>query len=77
MYILKEQRYSKSETTIKLRKERPMRKKVYAAWILAIIMVMSGVLCTQAETVSTGKAHGSKVNTTGERDHSDRSRKAV
>ena len=28
-----------------------MRKKVYAAWILAIIMVMSGVLCTQAETV--------------------------
>ena len=66
MYILKEQRYSKSETTIKLRKERPMRKKVYAAWILAIIMVMSGVLCTQAETVSTGKAHGSKVNTTGE-----------
>ena len=43
-----------------------MRKKVYAAWILAIIMVMSGVLCTQAETVSTGKAHGSKVNTTGE-----------
>lgn len=66
MYILKEQRYSKSETTIKLRKERPMRKKVYAAWILAIIMVMSGVLCTQAETVFTGKAHGSKVNTTGE-----------
>ena len=59
MYILKEQRYSKSETTIKLRKERPMRKKVYAAWILAIIMVMSGVLCTQAETVFTGKAHGS------------------
>ena len=56
MYILKEQRYSKSETTIKLRKERPMRKKVYAAWILAIIMVMSGVLCTQAETVFTGKA---------------------
>ena len=54
MYILKEQRYSKSETTIKFRKERPMRKKVYAAWILAIIMVMSGVLCTQAETVSTG-----------------------
>ena len=47
MYILKEQRYSKSETIIKLRKERPMRKKVYAAWILAIIMVMSGVLCTQ------------------------------
>ena len=43
-----------------------MRKKVYAAWILAIIMVMSGVLCTQAETVFTGKAHGSKVNTTGE-----------
>lgn len=39
---------------------------MYAAWILAIIMVMSGVLCTQAETVSTGKAHGSKVNTTGE-----------
>lgn len=66
MYILKEQRYSKSETTIKLRKERPMRKKVYAAWILAIIMVMSGVLCAQAETVSTGKTHGSKVNTTGE-----------
>ena len=62
MYILKEQRYSKSETTIKLRKERPMRKKVYAAWILAIIMVMSGVLCTQAETVFTG----SKVNATGE-----------
>ena len=49
---------------------------MYAAWILAIIMVMSGVLCTQAETVSTGKAHGSKVNTTGG-DHSDRSRKAV
>ena len=34
-----------------------MRKKVYAAWIIAIIMVMTGVLCTQSETVSTGKAH--------------------
>lgn len=76
MYILKEQRYSKSETTIKPRKERPMRKKVYAAWILAIIMVMSGVLCTQAETVSTGKAHGSKGKYR-RGDHSDRSRKAV
>ena len=66
MYILKEQRYSKSETTIKLRKERPMRKKVYAAWILAIIMVMSVY----------GKGTWKQSKYDGG-DHSDRSRKAV